>query len=478
LTEADNDEEKKGRKKDSGKGHVDDNDFGFFTKDDDGFDAYRKIFGVGRSGGDSDSSNEDSDDDSENGRNEAFLDSTAQGIGRSESGGHLLYGGDNAENPNERLPLLGGDQVYNEEEATSLRARFQRQTMARRKAIQRRWKAAVSWIHPKEIAIGICHWFTHSSMILSLFLFVVAWILYYKFGNPSLDFLPGQATISWWLNFFGRQLLVMELARFCKYIAIDCFVMSTRFVARILGSWLTYFCIQSKGWPFIVGCWGLLDMLLLHGDNEFQVHWLYWTGIGIYSKANSGSYILTSELYLRVLISMFLVGVITTFKRTILTLYFNRRKFETYKPRLEEILNDIISISDVAELSADADQIAETLGIQKEDSVDDFKRAQVESAMDLRKKKRPTHVRWNSVKFSTTGKSDTGNISEGGSNLDEASLDTGDTSGSVSPTFPPSGFSSFSSSHIAIKELLIKWDEPVNTRDKVCWCFPKFVFEF
>jgi hypothetical protein len=90
---------------------------------------------------------------------------------------------------------------------------------------------------------------------------------------------------------------------------------------------VTIFCLQSKGWPFVVGCWGLLAMILLHGNNAFQQHWLYFTGIRIYSLANSGSYILASNGYLRILLGMLLAGVATTIKRTFLTLHFGKRSF-------------------------------------------------------------------------------------------------------------------------------------------------------
>jgi hypothetical protein len=448
------------KKKDSGDDSDDGNDFGFFAKEEDDIDVYRTIFGESSGG-----RNESNHDDDKDKSSSMFFNKADD-----NSSPHPLDGGDDNKYPHERLPLLRGDEDQLEElgeQAKSMSA-SERQRMARIVAIKRRWNAAVGCIHPKEIGFAIIHWFTHSTMIPSLFLFVGAWILYYEAGNPSLDFLPGHATVSWWFNFVGRQMLVMEIARFCKYMVVDRLVMSTRFVARILGSWLTYFCIQSKGWPFVVACWGLLDMVLLHGDNDFQVHWLYWTGIGIYSSANSGSYILSSELYLRVLISMVIVGVLTTLKRTLLTLYFNRRKFETYKPRLEDILNEIIAISDVAGLSVDADLIADTIGIKKDDSLEDFKKAQAGAAVDLRKS-RPTHIRWNSVKFSN-GKGDmTGN--ENTNDLDDPSVDTSESS-EIEPRpkvgSPYFGGSSFTSGNIAMKELLIKWDEPVNARDKVC----------
>lgn len=121
----------------------------------------------------------------------------------------------------------------------------------------------------------------------------------------------------------------MDFARLTEYILIDLLTMSSTIVVQFLGPWVTILFLQSKGWPFVLGCWGIYAMLLLHGDNKFQTHWLYWTGIPIYSEANSGSYILTSTVYLRVLIGMLLAGVATALKRTILTLYFGRKSLGT-----------------------------------------------------------------------------------------------------------------------------------------------------
>jgi hypothetical protein len=108
---------------------------------------------------------------------------------------------------------------------------------------------------------------------------------------------------------------------------IDNLVLSNRFVSRALGPWITIFCIQSKGWPFIVGSWGLWALLLLQGSSKFDYHWLYFTGIRIYSAGNSGSYIISSEIYLRILLAMVVAGVLATLKRTMVSLYFGRRMF-------------------------------------------------------------------------------------------------------------------------------------------------------
>jgi hypothetical protein len=165
---------------------------------------------------------------------------------------------------------------------------------------------------------------------LSLPLFAAAWILYYYFGNPELDFMPGNATISWWLNFLGRHLITHELARATEWLVIDCFALGSRFTVRLFGPFLTLLAIQGKGWPFTIASWGVWNLFLLHGDGTFQTHWLYWTGFEIYSKANSGSYILSSDLYLRVLLTMLMAGVAASVKRTVVAVYFGRRTFGTY----------------------------------------------------------------------------------------------------------------------------------------------------
>jgi hypothetical protein len=161
---------------------------------------------------------------------------------------------------------------------------------------------------------------------LSLPLFVTAWILYYYFGNPIMDFMPGKATIAWWLNLVGLHMLTLELARATEWLFIDCFALGSRFTVRLFGPFVTLLAIQSKGWPFAIGAWGVWDLLLLHGDSTYQMHWLYWTKF----EMNSGNYILSSDLYLRVLLAMLMAGVAASVKRTMVAVYFGRRTFGTY----------------------------------------------------------------------------------------------------------------------------------------------------
>jgi len=226
-----------------------------------------------------------------------------------------------------------------------------------RRSQERRMKRLMKCWNPCEIFYRLLFVLSHSTLVISIPFFIMAWILYYYLGNPSLDFMPGNATLSWWLDFLGRQLLVFEIAHVTEFLLIDVMVMSSKTVVKMLGPWITIFCLQSKGWPFLLTFWGIYDMILLHGNNRFQRHWLYWTGIAIYSRANSGSYLLSSSLYLRILIGMELAGVTTTLKRTVLTLYFGKRNFDIYKPKLEELLHDIIVITEIAELAAEADAL-------------------------------------------------------------------------------------------------------------------------
>lgn len=116
--------------------------------------------------------------------------------------------------------------------------------------------------------------------------------------------------------------MVLELARFTQYILIDLCVMSSRWMVKILGPWITIFFLQSRGWPFLLSCWGFYDLLFFQGANTFQTHWIHWSELDV-----SGNNALPIDFYIRGLIAMIVVGLTTTVKRTLLTLYFGKRSF-------------------------------------------------------------------------------------------------------------------------------------------------------
>ncbi|CAJ1961477.1 unnamed protein product [Cylindrotheca closterium] len=239
-------------------------------------------------------------------------------------------------------------------------APYQRLQEARRNGARRRFQRILACLNPLNIIRGLLRITLLPFLAWALPLFVTSWTLFYYAGNPSLEFLPGDATISWWLNFVGRHAFLLQVSYIFQTILIDWIIMSSRLVVAIIGPWATIFCLQSRGWPFLVGSWGILAMLFLQGSDAFSQHWLHSTGIRIFNVSNSGSYIIASSTYLRVLIGMLLAGIATSLKRTIVTLYFGKRSFDIYKTKLEKLLNNVILVSEVAELSAAASDLPHT----------------------------------------------------------------------------------------------------------------------
>lgn len=193
---------------------------------------------------------------------------------------------------------------------------------------------------------------------------ITASILFYFLGNPRFYFLPGEVTLAWWLNLFGRQCVTLELARVAQFILIDCIMLRTRTAVPFLGPFVTLCCIQSRGWPFVLSTWSILDLFLLHGNDNFQLHWFYFTKIQFYTQVNSGNYILASGLYLRILLSMLLAGLACTVKRSLFAVLFGRRTFSMFKPRLESILKEVVLLSEVAELAAEANRLLAPDGVE------------------------------------------------------------------------------------------------------------------
>jgi len=183
--------------------------------------------------------------------------------------------------------------------------------------------------------------------------FAVAWVLYYHLKDPSIDLL-NNASISWWLNFCGRQLITLQIAFWAQYVLIDFFVLSCKPVANLLGPLLTVWAIQSRGFNFIITTWGVVDAILLHGDNDFQNRWMHWTGWKIYQPTEYGVKILSSTLYSRILISMIVAGVISSIKRTWFGVLFDRKILRRFKPRLQGILKDILVLTDLSDLGYEA----------------------------------------------------------------------------------------------------------------------------
>lgn len=95
-------------------------------------------------------------------------------------------------------------------------------------------------------------------LLASILIFFVSWVLYFGLNNPYVDFLPGHASLAWWVNFIGRLCLTLELARLIQWIVIDQIILGTRTAARFLGPLVTLYVIQGSGWPFVVTIWSVV----------------------------------------------------------------------------------------------------------------------------------------------------------------------------------------------------------------------------
>ena len=319
-------------------------------------------------------------------------------------------------------------------------------------AFRRRIPSSQLWQFIKGVCCrcdlqAIGHFFLYNILrsyfcLVGIPLFIASFILYYFVGNPELDFLPGAATLAWWCDFLGRQVVTLELARLSQWLLVDVLVLQSRIGVRFLGPIVTLLCIQSKGWPFGLTAWSLWDLVLLHGDNSFQKHWFYWTGWRIYRYMNSGSYILSSDQYLRVLLSMLLAGLATSIKRFFVAVHFGRRQLDMFKPRLEKLLAEVVLVTELGSL---AQQQAETV---KESE---------HLPLDLNK---PTlaDAKWGSVRFYHAASDESDEES------DTVSIDESPKAGR--PHRPQ--LSTSLSGTFSITSLLERWEEPTNKLDKVC----------
>lgn len=79
---------------------------------------------------------------------------------------------------------------------------------------------------------------------------------------------------------------------------------------------------------------------------NMEHHWLFYN--------DTDSQIVDQTLYLRVVWSIFLAGFLESAKRTAVAMYFGKRTFAEFKPRLEQILKDITLLAEVSELAQEA----------------------------------------------------------------------------------------------------------------------------
>jgi hypothetical protein len=312
-------------------------------------------------------------------------------------------------------------------------------------------------------------------LLVAVPLFLLAIVLYYGVGNPPWNFVPGSAHSAWMVNFVGRQVVTFELARLAQWLLLDCLMLGSRIMSQWLGPIMTMTAVQSRGWPFLVTAWAGWDMLILYGNGPFQSHWLYWTDIELYTIANSGQYILSSEVYLRILICMIVAGMVATAKRMFFTIQFGRRMLgaflqsivssivnefayvflhrsvygmtDDFKPRLETLLADMVLVSEIADVAVEAENL----------SIESLQGEDINSGKGLHltvHKSAPKAAMWSSVSYEK--------IEDEETDVPATPKQTTNQTEKGRPILRRSASGSF-----LFKTRLDKWIEPKTKKDKV-----------
>jgi len=254
-----------------------------------------------------------------------------------------------------------GDVETNSIHSTCLVAQIKKRRRKKRgccyrccRSMRNQYIAVKEVLNPWFIFVATCRFLFFKVLLIMVPCAALAYGLFYHLGDPQITFLPGTASISWWLIFFVRQMLTLQLAIIIEHIFCDIIALRSTLSVKLLGPLLTLALCNAEGWPFIVTCWGFIDVCILHGDQPFILNWLYFLNIDMLSGHDAG--ILNSPLYTRILLGVLFVGTATIIKRTYMALYFGKRMFLHFRNRTEKILTRMQIFSQLAHVA----DIAET----------------------------------------------------------------------------------------------------------------------
>lgn len=167
--------------------------------------------------------------------------------------------------------------------------------------------------------------------------------------NKSL----AESSVSWWFLFLGRQVVTFCLATFMQLIIIDFFTFRTKLIRNIVGThasltiageckkrfsiYFAYFShrrfffsfsftLASKGWPFILFMWAILNFILLYGSRNFARHWLYWQKyVGLFNAGNPSGNVTDKQVYKIILYVSAGLSVAVAIKRALMGNFVGKR---------------------------------------------------------------------------------------------------------------------------------------------------------
>jgi hypothetical protein len=135
-----------------------------------------------------------------------------------------------------------------------------------------------------------------------------------------------QASMSWWFLFICRQSVTLGLAGILQVIVIDFCTLRTRFFPGVFGTTVSLGIAQSKGWPFTLFAWAIVDIMVLFGPRQFARHWLFWqTLVAMMNPVNPSGNVTNSPTYKLTIYVAILLSIAVTIKRTVIGVFLGKR---------------------------------------------------------------------------------------------------------------------------------------------------------
>mmetsp|Transcript_11377 Transcript_11377/g.17454 ORF Transcript_11377/g.17454 Transcript_11377/m.17454 type:complete len:883 (+) Transcript_11377:72-2720(+) len=194
--------------------------------------------------------------------------------------------------------------------------------------------------------------------IVILFLFMISVITFYALKETKTLCLQTEedseecTTVSWFCLFVIRQIITLIAAVLIQHLVIDVMCLRLPCLQRLLGPLVILGIIQSKGWPFVVSIWAILDFLVLYGSEKWVKHWLYWQNIwGLFNEENPAGYVTASKDYRNILLGLLFLGIAASLKRVVFGLMFGKKTFQNYNKQVTHVMHSILLVSQVANLA-------------------------------------------------------------------------------------------------------------------------------
>jgi len=221
----------------------------------------------------------------------------------------------------------------------------------------------------KHVAQHVWLFFVWRVLFFMVPLLGMAHLLYYYMGNPAIPFLPKTASVSWWLILIVRLQVTFNLSQLTQFL-VEYLALKSQTFIRIVGPLVTLVAMQSTGWPFLIFFWALWTLMLTHGATAFHKNWFHFLNFAVINPVlNPDDGILESDIYMRILLSMVLVGSATAAKRILVNIQLATRLYLHFRPKMDSILIHMNLIAEVADLAMTTESIEFEEALEKEENL-------------------------------------------------------------------------------------------------------------